>query len=129
MFANLDIFKMSSTMASHSGRRQALAAQNMANVDTPDYRASRLPSFSEIVDTTSSSGSLRNTRDSHISHDIGSTMSVRIQDGKEDLSPDGNSVSAELELLESIAAEREHKRALSIYKSALNVLHTAASGR
>ena len=47
MFSNLTVFKTAHAMAVHAGARQALIAQNVANADTPGYRARDLPSFAE----------------------------------------------------------------------------------
>lgn len=129
MFADLGIFKMSSMMASHAGRRQALAAQNMANVDTPGYRGKRLQAFSDVTKSFEYSRPLKATRDKHL-HGLSDGASLaQITEQKDNPAPDGNTVSAETELLESINAEREHKRALAVYKSALNILHKTISGR
>lgn len=126
MFENLGIFKMSSAMASHAGRRQALAAENMANVDTPGFRAKRLASFSELTQPAGQSA-LRATRAGHLWGAGAEVAQARITEHRADPSPDGNTVSAELELLESVEAKREHDRALAIYKSALTVLQTTLS--
>lgn len=128
MFENIGIFKMASAMASHAGRRQALTAQNMANVDTPGYRAQRLASFGELAQAPGQQTALRATRPGHL---MGSGVEVgqaRITEDRSDPSPDGNTVSAEREMLESVSAKREHDRALAIYKSAMTVLR-ATTGR
>ena len=52
MFQKLEVFRMSAAMAEHAGQRQAIAAQNMANVDTPGYQARRLASFSDLTRNT-----------------------------------------------------------------------------
>ena len=127
MFENLGIFKMSSAMASHAGRRQAVAAQNMANVDTPGYRAQRLASFSELTESTGQHQALRATRPGHLMGADADVVHARLTEDRNDPAPDGNTVSAERELLESVEAKREHDRALAIYKSALTVLHTTLS--
>lgn len=129
MFADLDIFKMSSQMASHAGRRQTLAAQNMANVDTPGYRALRMDSFSAVVDSNRGGSSMRATRPGHWDASGMSSMRVATENGSIGISPDGNSVSIESEMLQAIEAKREHDRALAIYKSALNVLHGTLARR
>ena len=124
MFENLDIFRMSSAMASHAGRRQALTAQNMANVDTPGYRAERLASFADLTPNAGEHPPLRATRAEHL-HGVGREVAyARVAAERTDPAPDGNTVSIETELLESVSAKREHDRALAIYKSALKILHT-----
>lgn len=126
MFQSMEIFRMSAAMAEHASRRQALAAQNMANVDTPEYQALRLAPFSEIVakDGFAEAGfGLRATRPGHFQ---GTPQGISVSDPevvKVDPAPDGNTVSPETELLESVGARREHDRALAIYKSTLKILH------
>lgn len=128
MFQNLEIFQMSAAMAEHAGRRQALAAENMANVDTPGYRAQRLASFSDLVpDRGPDSGDTffaRATRAGHLHGSLGTQVIAREEAVKVDPSPDGNTVTVEREMLESVSARREHDRALAVYKSALKVLHS-----
>ena len=127
MFDQLDIFRMSAAMASHVGRRQALTAQNMANVDTPEYRAQRLPSFSELTETPGQHPPLRATRPDHLYGVGGEVAHARIMTERADPSPDGNTVTVEREMLESVSAKREHDRAIMIYKSALTILQTTLS--
>lgn len=121
MFENIDIFRMSSAMAVHAGNRQAIVAQNVANSDTPDYKARRLPSFSEIVDAPPAGQ--KATRERHL-HGTGHMQAqARIATERGDPSPDGNTVSIEREMMDAVNIQREHSRALSIYKSALKILH------
>ena len=124
MFANIDIFKMSAAMASHAGRRQSLTAQNMANVDTPGFKAQRLQSFSNLLTDTGTDSTLRATRSQHLDGAGAEVIHARGETVKNDPALDGNTVTVEGEMLESIGARREHDRALAIYKSALNILHT-----
>ena len=123
MFENLDIFRMSSSMAAHAGKRQAVVAQNVANADTPGYKARRLPSFSEVVDTPPVRQKATRARHLHGAGPI--QANVRIATERGDPSPDGNTVSVEREMLEAVNVKREHDRALTIYRSALNILQTS----
>jgi flagellar basal-body rod protein FlgB len=127
MYENIGIFKMASAMASHAGRRQALTAENMANVDTPAYRAKRMASFGDIAEAPGQHPALRATRPGHLWGSGAEVMNARITEERIDPSPDGNTVSAEREMLESVSAKREHDRALAIYKSALTVLQSTLS--
>lgn len=122
MFENLDIFKMSSAMASYAGKRQAIVAENVANSDTPDYKARRLPSFADVVDAPPEGQ--KATRAGHL-HGTGSIQAhVGVVTERGDPAPDGNTVSIEREMLEAVNVKREHDRALSIYRSAMKILHT-----
>lgn len=130
MFESLGIFRMSAAMAEHAGRRQALTAQNMANVDTPGYQAQRLKSFAELtkgMGTSSDAGSARATRPGHLYGSGAQTVQAQIANERNGAAPDGNTVTVEREMLESVSSKREHDRAIAIYKSALKILHTTLS--
>lgn len=127
MFQSLEIFKMSSAMASHAGRRQALVAENMANVDTPGYRAKRLPSFAELTATPGQHPPLQASRSTHLYGAGVEHAQPRVYLDRSDPSPDGNTVTVESEMLQSVNVKREHDRALAIYKSAMKILQTTLS--
>ncbi len=120
MFQNLEMFRTSYAMARHSGTRQAVTAANMANADTPGYRARSVASFAESYAPTSTS-QLRATRSGHVS--AGALSSPpEIQFSDSEASPNGNSVSLEQEMINSVEIQREHSRSLAIYKHSLDVL-------
>ncbi|MEN8841842.1 MAG: FlgB family protein [Octadecabacter sp.] len=120
MFNNLELFRTSYAMARHSGARQAVTAANMANADTPGYRARSLAPFAESV--SSGTGShLRTTRTQHLTAGaLAGSSAVQISDAE--AAPNGNSVSLEQEMVNSVEIQREHNRALAIYKHSLDVL-------
>jgi flagellar basal-body rod protein FlgB len=124
MFEQLDIFRMSSAMAVHAGRRQAIIAQNVANADTPAYVARDVGAFKTSYRPDDGAGMLRTTRPGHLAAfaaDGGQSRPFMVTD---EASPNGNAVSLETEMMKSLDTKREHDRALAIYKSALNVLRT-----
>ncbi len=125
MFESLDVFRISDAMARHAGSRQAVVATNIANADTPGYRARTMASFRETYRATET-GSLRTTRPGHRGGDMAAT-SARIGTGGTEPSPNGNAVSLETEMVAGVEAEREHSRALAIYRHALTVLRTTVS--
>lgn len=112
-------------MAKHAGRSQVVIAQNVANADTPGYRARELPSFKLLFKATAGVDVQRATRAGHL-HGLRvsaiSAAPVKIRDAA---SPNGNSVSLETEMLRSAGAKRDHDRALAIYKSSLGILRSA----
>lgn len=119
MFDTLDLFRTADAMARHAGARQAVVARNLANADTPGYRAQQIAPFAEAMQTGTG---LRETRDAHTP---GTVAPGRPRPATAETSPNGNSVSLELEMLAGIEAEREHSRALAIYKHGMTVLRTA----
>ena len=125
MFKNLEIFKMSASMARHAGQRQAVIAQNVANADTPGYVARELPSFASSYSEPDKANQQRATRARHLHGTMAGQPDAPMITAPADGAPNGNQVSLETELLNSVSAKRQHDRALAIYKSALNVLRSA----
>ncbi len=133
MFENLDVFKISTAMARHAGEKQAIAAQNVANADTPGYVARDLPDFGETYRPTDGAGMQRATRSQHLNGQNlsglpgGDALNAAFK-AKDEATPNGNQVSLETEMLKSVDAKRQHDRALAIYKSALNILRSTIRG-
>ena len=121
MYQNLTIFRTATAMAQHAGAQQALVARNVANADTPGYTATRLQPFSEVL---SRAGALRATRAGHLGAPGQGDQADTLPVGSEP-SPSGNAVSLEDEVLLSIEASRQHNRALSIYRHAMQVVRTS----
>ena len=119
MYESLDLIRTSAAMARHAGRRQAIAAVNVANADTPGYRAQALPSFTETFD----SQGLRATRAGHIGG-AGPDAAHRFNSPGQ-ASANGNTVSLEGEMFASAEASREQGRALAIWRHAITVLRTS----
>ena len=124
MFQNLDVFRTAMAMARHAGHKQALTAQNIANADTPGYRAKDLPDFTETL--RGAPGGQRATRAGHLNGQAG--RPTLVSERRDAVDPNGNTVSLELEMLESVEAKRRHDRALAIYRNGLSVLR-ASLGR
>lgn len=104
MFQNLEIFHIAQSAAKHAATRQALVAQNIANADTPAYRAQDLTSFRNVFEQG---------------------RPARMIDAGGIASPNGNTVSLETEMLRGVEAERAHSRAIRIYQSALATMRSA----
>jgi flagellar basal-body rod protein FlgB len=129
MLENLKIFSMASALAQHGAARQAIVAENVANADTPGYRARDVASFADSYDPGPARG-LHATRPGH-RFEGEATYTTRPREvyrpGAE--SPNGNTVSIENEIFAATEASSDHRKALAVYKSALSVLRTAASAK
>lgn len=119
MYESLDLFRASSALARHAGQRQAMAAVNVANADTPGYRAQALPPFSATFD----SQGMRATRPGHFG--AAEPPGARPIDRPGEASPNGNTVSIESEMFASAEAARDHGRALAVWRHAITVLRTS----
>lgn len=116
MFNSLDILRMAQAFATHAGARQGAIAQNVANADTPGYRARDAVSFSAFY--------------SRLRADPASSSTPRIQPDAAPAtrSPDGNTVSVEHEMMRAAAARQQHETALGIYAMARDMMR-ASIGR
>ncbi|WP_368345205.1 FlgB family protein [Pelagovum sp. HNIBRBA483] len=122
MYQSLTVFEIAGALGAHAGRSQALTAQNIANADTPGYRPQRLTAFEEAYRTGASLTAVT-TRSNHITS-APSRFDSRTETGAA-ISPNGNGVSLEKEMMEGIDADRSHKRALAIYRHGMTVLRLA----
>lgn len=129
MFQKLGIFQKAMAMAQHAGSRQAVISQNMANADTPGYRARDLTDFKTIMGGVSAPGAPRATRSGHMhGHIDGARLTPFERQGARS-DPNGNAVSLEEEMLQAVAAQRQHSRALAIYRSNLTLLRSSIGRR
>lgn len=109
----VSILELSSAMARHAATRHSLVSQNIANADTPGYKAQDVADFSEVMKAQQLSGG---------ASDIDPLAVIeRPSIG----SPNGNSVSLEDELMRGAKAQQDHEMAVSIYRSTLTMMKTA----
>lgn len=121
MFGSLDILQTAQGMARHAGARQSLVAENMANADTPGYRARDLESIA-----ASEGIALRRTRESHLGS--AATGPARMFETPTPPAPNGNTVSLESEMVRAADIRRQHDLAMTIYRESLDILR-ASLGR
>jgi flagellar basal-body rod protein FlgB len=112
-------------LASHAAARQSVIAGNVANADTPGYKSHDIAPFSETFDQTAAGMPMRATRASHITFSESLVTLPTVFDAGDEPSPNGNSVSLEMEMVKAAETRQEHELALSIYSSSLNILRTS----
>lgn len=130
MKLNVGVLNLASDLASHAYRRQELIAQNIANADTPGYKARDLTKFSVSKDSFDASFGMRKTHPSHFGTDRSSNSSETIRStmlGGE--SPNGNSVALEDQLVRSAEVQHQHEMALGIYQKSLAILRLGLGRR
>lgn len=116
---NVEVLNMARALAAHAAARQGVIARNVANADTPGYRAADLPDFAQVWrdGTRDASGLARISTRPPGSGDIGSHAGT--------VSPNGNSVSLEAEMVKAAEARQAHDMALAIYKSLSGAIRTS----
>ncbi|MEZ5715406.1 MAG: FlgB family protein [Paracoccaceae bacterium] len=125
MFEKLDLFQMASAMATHAGTRQAVVAENIANADTPGYRARDVVPFSALVSHEAGGFHTRASRDGHLHGQRDSLVPEIVEATVSEANPNDNEVTLEDEMLKAVEVKRQHDRALAIYRSGLNILRTS----
>ncbi len=119
--SDLKITSMAHDLMAHAAARQSQVARNVANADTPGYRATDMPAFTETLDRGTA---LRATRPGHIGWQDRSE-SLRPVARAAEASPNGNTVSLETEMMHAAEIRQQNDMAMSIYSAARDILRTS----
>ena len=127
MFESVEISRMARALSAHAGARLGLIARNVAQADTPGYKAVDLESF---ADTWQRSGteSMRATRPEHFTSG-GQMMEPVVQTDGGEMSPDGNTVSLPHEMVKSVEVRQQHDMALAVYRNASEIVRASLGRR
>ncbi len=130
MKIDIGILQMAQDLAAHASSRQSVIAQNIANADTPGYKARDMASFADSFhETGQMRASNRPVRAGHIAfsaESAGGDIFESAAFGAE--SPNGNTVSLEDQLVRAADVKHQHDLALGIYAKSINILR-AGMGR
>lgn len=125
MFPKLELTKMAQALASYSGARMGVIAENVAQADTPGYKARDLPDFAT---TYTEDEPLRATRPGHLNGAAGGLVAeARIV--ADNGAPNGNTVSLEGEMVRAAGARQSHEMALAIYRNTSELTRLALGRR
>ena len=122
MYERVGLLGLAQSVAQHASDRQNIIAQNVANADTPGYKARDLTPFK--IDATNAF-EMRRTSDLHLSSPADQNMAWRTFEVVAQSDPNGNSVNLEDEVLRAVDAGRAHNRAVTIYQTSLQILRSS----
>ncbi len=125
MFAELTIFQTARALAGYAGQRQSVIAQNVANADTPGYKARDLTPFSDIRDGRGFADTMAATRPTHLNGSGPARTVPGTVERPGDFDPNGNTVMIEQELMLAAETRMQFDRAVTIYKTSLDILRTS----
>lgn len=125
MFQNLTLFQHAGALARHSAARQSIVARNVANVDTPGYKAEDMKGFAEVLSNHMGKSGPRSTRELHVIRGPSQSGYEVVPTSTSEAKPNGNTVSIEAEMLKAVEVERRHSRALAVYQASLDILKTS----
>lgn len=116
----IPLFALADRRLAWVSARQSVLAQNIANADTPGFRAKDLSPFGAAL--AQAALPLAATASGHLP---GSTESLgRVLTVTGETSPDGNSVAIDRELVKVAEADSAHEAAIGVTKSYLSMFRT-----
>ncbi|MBU2956894.1 FlgB family protein [Paracoccus sp. 1_MG-2023] len=121
MFENIEMMRMARALTAHAADRHVATARNIANADTPGYRATDLGDF---TDAYAGAADLRVTDPRHLAAPDWTPGAARLSDTGAPMSPNGNSVSLEEELVRAADVKRQHDLSLAVFRSGLDLMRS-----
>jgi flagellar basal-body rod protein FlgB len=119
------LFDLASRQAQWLAVRQSTIAGNIANANTPGFKARDVEPFADVLDKTKLA--MVATSDGHIGIDPKRVEGTKVKKSDSlDIVYSGNSVSLEQELMKSGEVSRQHSLNTSIIKSFHRMLMSAA---
>lgn len=130
---DIPIFSMLRTRLDWAQTRQRMLAENVANSDTPNYRARDLaplkfPEPSQIATTSVSNVNLAQTEGGHFGLSGGHSRFAESKAGY-DIRPTGNAVNLEEEMMKVAANQMDYQAASALYTRSLGLIKTAIGKR
>ncbi|MDP1585602.1 MAG: flagellar basal body rod protein FlgB [Bradyrhizobium sp.] len=132
---DIPILSMIRTRMEYAQERQRVLAENVANADTPRYRARDLvaPKFDAAPGSVRApmvKVALAQTDGAHIAATGQSNTAFRTQvTGSHEVSTSGNAVSLEEEMIKVAANQMDYQAATALYTRSLGLIKTALGKR
>ncbi|MHA1539180.1 MAG: flagellar basal body rod protein FlgB [Alphaproteobacteria bacterium] len=130
--SKLTLFRMMNNKMANLGAQQAVVAENIANANTPGYKAKEIKrqSFQDLVAVPGPSMPMKTTQAGHIPTGTNSRSVQGMMKSKNtyETSPDGNNVVIEEQLLKEMEIAKSYKQVTSLYKKHLGMIRTALKG-
>ena len=109
--------------------RQSILAENVANAETPGYKARDLKAYSfadHLQDASSAELTASVTNAGHLSISGGSGDGFQpVQAGDFEVTPEGNAVTLEDEMMKIAANQMDYQAITTLYTRSLRMIRTA----
>jgi flagellar basal-body rod protein FlgB len=126
---DLPLFSMLKTRMHWLEERQKLLAENVANANTPDYKARDLKQLDFRTQLEASLGpstiGLATTQPGHIQGSVGTRGFEERKAGGFETTPMQNSVVLEDEMMKVAQTQLDHQTAISLYQRGIGMIKTA----
>lgn len=135
--SNIALFNVMQSKLKYLSERQGVLAQNVANVDTPGYRAKDIakPDFAKIASQVSYSSDgmpaqklqPAQTDPKHMVKKPGNggMWETQYRASTYEMNPTGNNVSVEEEMMKMAENQSEYNKVLSLYRKTVDMFKTA----
>jgi flagellar basal-body rod protein FlgB len=123
---DLAILRLADAVARHSATRHRIISDNIANADTPGYKAKDIEPFQAAYERAEP---MRATREGHLGGSDKRRFSARPDSAIGAVSPNGNDVALGDQMVRATKAMGTHDRATTVYKKTMDILRTALGGR
>jgi flagellar basal-body rod protein FlgB len=135
MLSGIDLFQVAGDRMRYLTERQTVIARNIANADTPGYKAQDLAPFTPVIATSganSAGGSsplvLVQTNPAHLPLDQDTVSSQQTVDSDANYGgekPDGNTVSVEEQMVKSADLANSFAMASTVYAKSVSIMKMA----
>ena len=128
---DLPLVSMLKTRMHWHQTRQKLLAENVSNADTPGFQPKdlRVPTFAPSGAVTGGALAALRTDPSHLAGASGRSGEDPRNARRFEITPSGNAVSLEDEMLKVAQNQSDYQLAASLYQKSLQMLRTAVSRR
>jgi flagellar basal-body rod protein FlgB len=126
---SLSFFKVASQRMQWLGVRQQVISENIANADTPGFKAREVSDFSQMVDGAARSSGVVTTNARHLGGaEHAGTVRVQEDDGAWERSMDGNTVVLEQQSIKATEVSESYRMAAQLYRKGHELLTLAVTG-
>jgi len=129
MTDSISLFALASRKMEWLGVRQKVVAENVANADTPGFKAKDIDSFETMLGRARRADGLELTNARHISGTQGSSVGINVDETAWDETMDGNTVVLEQQTILSNDIHENFRLATQIYRKGHDLMNLAASAR
>jgi len=130
----MSFFNLASERMNWLSARQKVIAENVANADTPGYRARDVASFKDMLEQNRPASAVEVTNAAHLRGSDGASgaeaQGVRVEEDKAawQSSLDGNSVVLEQQTIKAGEVSASYKLAANLYRKGYELLTLSVTG-
>jgi len=130
--SKIKLFAAMQNRMNYLGERQSILARNVANANTPGYKPQDLKKvdFGKMVASHSSHSSLTTTHPMHMTLDVNSKSKFQVEKQKDalEVTPSGNAVVVEDQIMKMSETALDYQTTTSLYKKMSSLMSTAIGG-